>query len=376
MKIAIDAVQSLRSSEKGGVYYLLPQFIFALHKIVRENEYVIFTYFLRNYHKRKQCIKEFLAPENFSFKILLLPSVNLIEVKTKTPLIEKILKKERIIIYHGFCGRNLPIFNKTRSICAVLDLSFELNSEFYKDRWYRYVKNSTIRADAITTPSFFSKKDLMRFYNIPEDKIKMIYWGVNQEIFNPLSKEAACEYLKKYISFERYILTVATSIKRKNIPFLDVYKILKDKKIEEKLVIIVGTDFLKYEILKLIKEKNINDVFVFSEIPTEEMPYFYSGAELFVFLSLYEGFGIPVLEAMSCGVPVITSNVSSLPEVGGDACVYVNPYDEEDILYKMEKVLSSEGLKKEMSKKGLERAKLFSWEKTAEKTLKVYKNTK
>ena len=377
MKIAIDAGLGLTPSEKGGIYYLLPQFLSALHKIDKENEYVISGYFLRNYHKRIQYIKEFLAPEIFSFKILPLPSkiVNLIEVKMKFPLIEKFLKKEGISIYHGFCGGNLPIFNKIRTVYTVHDLSFEINPDFYKDRWYRYVKDSTMRADVITTPSFSSKKDLVRIYNIPEDKIKVIYLGVNQEIFKPISKEVAHKYLKKYLPFERYILTVATSIKRKNIPFLlDVYKILKEKGIEEKFVIIAGTLYLKDEILKLATEKKIeNDTFVLTEIPVNELPFFYSGAELFVFLSLYEGFGLPVLEAMACGCPVITSNISSLPEIAGDAGIIVNPYSLEESSTSIFNTLSDEILKSEKRKKGIERASLFSWEKCAEETLEVYR---
>jgi glycosyltransferase involved in cell wall biosynthesis len=377
MKIAIDAGLGLTPSEKGGIYYLLPQFLSALHKIDRENEYVISGYFLRNYHKRIQYIKEFLAPEIFSFKILPLPSkiVNLIEVKMKFPLIEKFLKKEGISIYHGFCSGNLPIFNKIRTVYTVHDLSFEFNPDFYKDRWYRYVKNSTMRADVITTPSFSSKKDLVRIYNIPEDKIKVIYLGVNQEIFKPISKEVAHKYLKKYLPFERYILTVATSIKRKNIPFLlDVYKILKKKGIEEKFVIIAGTLYLKDEILKLATEKKIeNDTFVLTEIPVNELPFFYSGAELFVFLSLYEGFGLPVLEAMACGCPVITSNISSLPEIAGDAGIIVNPYSLEESSTSILNTLSDEILKSEKRKKGIERASLFSWEKCARETLEVYR---
>jgi len=378
MKIAIDAGLGLTPSEKGGIYYLLPQFLSALHKIDRENEYVISGYFLRNYHKRVKFIKELLGSEKFSFKILPLPSkiVNLIEVKMKFPLIETLFKKEGISIYHGFCGGNLPIFNKIRTVYTVHDLSFEINPDFYNDRWYSHIKDSAMRADAITTPSFSTKKDLMKIYDIPEDKIKVTHLGVNKEIFKPIGKEAVREYLKKYIPFERYIMTVVTSIKRKNIPFLlDVFKILKEKGVEEKLLIIAGTLYLKDEILKLAMEKKIeNDTFVLTEIPVDKMPYFYSGAELFVFLSLYEGFGLPVLEAMACGCPVLTSNISSLPEIAGDAGIIVNPYSLEESSTSILNTLSDGWLKSEMRKKGIERASLFSWEKCAGETLEVYKN--
>jgi len=105
------------------------------------------------------------------------------------------------------------------------------------------------------------------------------------------------------------------------------------------------------------------------------MPYLYAGASVYMYVSLYEGFGLPILEAMSCGCPVITSNVSSMPEVAGDAAILVDPYSVEEISSAIEKALSDEKLRTEMRKKGQERAKMFSWRKTAEETLQVYKET-
>jgi glycosyltransferase involved in cell wall biosynthesis len=200
-------------------------------------------------------------------------------------------------------------------------------------------------------------------------------------IYKPLENKKEIEGIKrKYGISKKYILFVGTIEPRKNLlRLLSAFEKLKNKFKEYQLVIVGQIGWMTekfFEKLKNLPENVKRDIILTGYIPREDMVFLYNGCELFIYPSLYEGFGIPVLEAMSCGVPVITSNVSSLPEVGGDACVYVNPYDEEDILYKMEKVLSSEELKNEMSKKGLERAKLFSWEKTAEKTLKVYKNTK
>ena len=376
MKICIDAGIGLSSNEKGGIYYLLPEFLNSLSSIDRENEYLIFGYFWRDY---KEKIKNIKIPDspNFSLKTIRIPNkiVKMFDEKLKIPLIELLLKKEKISIYHSISGCYLPDFKKVKKIYTVYDLSFEINPEFYKDKWYIDVKKSIHKADLIITHSFSTKNDLIKIYKIPDSKIKVIYLGVNKRIFKPVDRKIARERLKKYFNFERYILTVATSIKRKNIPFLlDVYKILKDKKIKEKLLIIVGTDFLKYEILKLTKEKNINDVFVFSEIPTEEMPYFYSGAELFVFLSLYEGFGLPVVEAMSCGCPVIVSNVSSLPEIVNNLEICVNPYNIAEASDRIYEILSNENLKLNLSKKSIERAKIFDWDKCARKIIEVYKN--
>lgn len=380
MKICIDAGMGLISSEKGGIYYLLPQFLNALYNVAPENQYLISGYFFRKYRRRIREIKKLLGFQKFSFKFLPLPYrfVSIVESTIKFPLIEKFLKREGISIYHGFCGGYLPYFKKINTVYTIHDLSFELFPEFYKDKWYQFVKVSAKRADVITTPSFSTKNDIIKFYNIPEDKIVVTYLGVDKNIFKPIEKNVAKKLLKKYIPFGRYILTVATSIKRKNIPFLlDLFKILKEKGIEEKLVIIAGSKYLKDEILKLTVEKKIEkDVYCLAEIPIEDLAFFYSGAELFVFLSLYEGFGLPVLEAMSCGCPVVVSNVSSLPEIVKDAGIIVNPYSLEETFTIILKILSDEETKSNLRKKGIERSKFFSWEKCAKETLEVYKNLK
>lgn len=124
---------------------------------------------------------------------------------------------------------------------------------------------------------------------------------------------------------------------------------------------------------KLIKELNLKeDVIFLGYVPTEELPKFYNAADLFVYPSLYAGFGLPPLEAMACGTPVITSNLSSLPEVVGNAGIMINPYDKNQLVKAMYKVLTDKNLRENLIKKGLERAKIFNWEKAARETLRVY----
>ncbi|MCM8806517.1 MAG: glycosyltransferase family 4 protein [Candidatus Omnitrophica bacterium] len=376
MKICIDAGIGLSSTEKGGIYYLLPELLDTLSSIDKENEYLIFGFFLKNYWKR---IKNIQIPEsnNFSLKILPFPKkfIKIVEEKSKIPFIETLLKREKISIYHGISATYLPLFKKIKTIYTIYDLSFEIMPEVYKEKWYSEIKSSAIRSDIIIVPSFSTKKDIMEIYKLPEERIKVVYLGVNHKVFRPIEKKYAFEKLKKYFSYERYILTVATSIKRKNIPFLfDIYKILKEKKIEEKLVIIVGTNYLKKDILKLAMEKNISEhVYCFSEIPKEDMPYFYSGAEIFIFLSLYEGFGLPVVEAMSCGAPVIVSNISSLPEIVQDAGIYVNPFERDDAVDKIFNILKNDNLKEDLREKGVKRSKIFTWENCIRCILNIYK---
>ncbi len=125
-------------------------------------------------------------------------------------------------------------------------------------------------------------------------------------------------------------------------------------------------------IYDLVRAKQNKNILFKNNVANEELVKFYSESKLFVFPSFYEGFGLPVLEAMVCGAPVITSNVSSLPEVGGDAVVYCNPYDIEDIKNKIEMVLGDEQLQQKMIEKGLKRAKQFTWEKAAKEHMKLF----
>jgi len=194
MKICIDAGIGLSSTEKGGIYYLLPDFLNSLSSIDKENEYLIFGYFWHDY-KRK--IKNIKIPDtpNFSVKTLRIPNkiVKICDEKLKIPLIELLLKKEKISIYHSISGCYLPDFKKVKKIYTVYDLSFEINPEFYKDNWYIDVKSSIFKADFIITPSFSTKNDLIKIYKIPETKIKVIYLGVNKRIFKPIDRKVAGE---------------------------------------------------------------------------------------------------------------------------------------------------------------------------------------
>ncbi|HAU30906.1 MAG TPA: glycosyltransferase family 1 protein [Desulfotomaculum sp.] len=228
-------------------------------------------------------------------------------------------------------------------------------------------------ADKIITDSNSTKKDLINYFNIPEEKIKVIFLGVDEK-FKPLDKEEINEVKQRYNLNFPFILYVGTLEPRKNIPTLikAFYK-LKKKNIEHKLVI-TGKKGWKYKkIFETIDKLNLQKNVTFTGyVSDEDLPALYNTADLFVYPSLYEGFGFPPLEAMACGTPVITSNTSSLPEVVGDAGIMVNPYDVDGLADAMHEVLTNDGLREDMIKKGLERAKMFSWEKCARETLRVY----
>ena len=193
------------------------------------------------------------------------------------------------------------------------------------------------------------------------------------KIFKPIKSR---QVLKKNNLKENYLLCVGTLEPRKNILGLvkAFSKVLKNNPNEH--LIIVGRKGWKYrEIFKLVKTKKLDDKITFlEEIDTKDLPALYSHAKMFVYPSLYEGFGLPPLEAMNCKCPVITSNNSSLPEVAKDAAILINPRNTKQLQNAIESLITNKRLRNKLIKLGLKQAKNFSWKDTARKTLKIYKS--
>ena len=277
----------------------------------------------------------------------------------------------------------MPFFlnSKVKKIITIHDLLplfFPETVPYTKETiflWNSTLKLIKSKIDMIIAVSQNTKNDCIKYLNIPEEKIKVITLA-SDEIYKPINnkQEMKEEIYKKYRINSSFILYVGTVEKRKNVSVLikAFYK-LKTMKITHKLIIIGKKGWKYNDIFKTIEILNLQkDVILTGYVPKEDLFKFYNLADVFVYPSLYEGFGLPPLEAMACGCPVITSNTSSLPEVVGDAGMMVNPYDVEGLAKAIFEVITDESLRKELSKKSLERAKLFSWRKTAEKTWKVY----
>jgi glycosyltransferase involved in cell wall biosynthesis len=232
------------------------------------------------------------------------------------------------------------------------------------------------KAEKIITVSEFSKKDISKYIKYPEDQIEIIPPAVDHNLYYPNRNRAA---LKKYRieETEKVILYVGAEEPRKNIQLLiNSFSKLKNKIPQVKLLKVGTPNYLgvREKLLEQIESLNLQKDIIFTGYVSErELAEIYNAVDLFVFPSLYEGFGIPPLEAMACGTPVITSNTSSLPEVVGDAAIVVDPYDADKLVEEMYQLLTDDGLKKEMIRKGLKRSKMFSWDESARKTLRVYK---
>jgi glycosyltransferase involved in cell wall biosynthesis len=285
------------------------------------------------------------------------------------------MNHEKIDLIHN--PDQIPFFSKKKNIATVFDLTpiiFPKEHNRKRELITRYILPLYLRnTNKIITISQNTKIDIIKYFKIPEEKIKVIHLAANEN-YVPIDKYESTKIAKKYGVNNKFIIYVGTLEPRKNIPnLLKSYNILKNYGINHKLII-TGKKGWKYkEIFETIEKLKLqNDVIFTGYVPDEDLPGLYNAADLFVYPSLYEGFGLPPLEAMQCGTPVITSNTSSLPEVVGDAGIMVDPYDIDGLASKMYEVLTNEDLRNNMSKKGIERAKLFSWKKCAEEHLKVY----
>lgn len=230
--------------------------------------------------------------------------------------------------------------------------------------------------DGIITVSEWSKKDILKFFPIDESKVFVTPLAADSK-YKPLNKEFCKKFIASIYHINKpFILYIGGFSARKNVKSLisAFSKIYKDFNCDYDLVI-VGEKKDEAQLLnKFSNNLELASKIIFTGFaPEEHLPLLYNACEAFVYPSIYEGFGLPPLEAMSCGAPVITSNLSSIPEVVKEAGILINPYDENELMEAILKLLNNDGLKKEYSERGLKRSKDFSWHITAEKTLQAYK---
>jgi glycosyltransferase involved in cell wall biosynthesis len=371
MKIAIN-VNLLNHHHKHGLFVYADNLLRNLAKIDFENEYFLLFTSLRKKSYQMPGPKQ----KNFIKKVLPVPDRNfpIKEVLLNRMLIPSYLKKLKCKIYHSLAGFSLPLGNGVRKIFTIHDLRSLRISDNSIPQDIKALHKTLREADSIITVSNTTKKDILEFFDVSSDKIKVIYLGVDER-FKPIKNGEDLEFIKKKYGLNKKYFFSLGQVPRKNIKrLIKTFNIFKYK--EDFLLVIggVGNDgvWVK-EYRELVDRMNLEDKVKFiGYIPDEDLPLLYNASKCFVFPSLYEGFGIPILEAMRCKIPVITSNVSALPEIGGEAALYVNPYDERDIAKTMEKIVEDEELRFSLIQKGLKRAKEFSWEKMARETLKIY----
>lgn len=365
MKIGIDLhtvtgfMQGTRTYTLGIVKHLLD--------IDKENEYYFYI------TRENDNIKNIFAQDNVSFRHIF-PHNRIIRIPISFPIR---LAIDSVDVFH--CQYMGPPLAKTPYVVMIHDIIHEYLPEFYP-KSLRYMMHifypiSARRAHRILTVSESSKRDIVKYFKVPEEKVVVTYDAASEDFCPIMEKDTIRNVLLKYGINGDYILFVGRLEPRKNLPRLirAFHDLKRYKYITHKLVIVGMKYFLYEEIFKTVHDLNLQNEVIFpGRVEDIDLPYFYNGASLFVYPTIAEGFGIPPLEAMACGTPVISSNTSSLPEVIRDAGILIDPYNIKDLADAIHKVLSDKTLQKKMKIEGLKRAKVFSWKETARKTLKVF----
>lgn len=293
-----------------------------------------------------------------------------------------------VVPYHLIAGHvdvfHAQVFAPPRLPCPMVfclpDVSFRLYPEHYplalRLRLILFVPIGLRRAARVVTVSETSKLDITRFYQIPAGKIDVTYNGIDHNLYRPDVAEHSIQGLReRYHLPDRFILYVGNLHRRKNLDRLvRAYHWLRGRNaIEHKLVIVGRFRWQASAIARLVERLGLEeDVRFTGYVADDEVPLFYHAADLVVYPSIVEGFGLPPLEAMACGTPVVTSNCSVFPEIVGDAAALVDPYEPESIAGGIASVLGDAGLREVLVQRGLERASRYRWETTARQTLRSY----
>jgi len=378
MTIGIDANWAIYENAGIGKYsYFL---IKELLTQDRENNFVLFANFFRNYEQRKAFLEQIVKESgNKKTKIYIskIPS-QWRDWITQTSIPLRLIFNCHIDVYYSPYFGGIAVNGFKKQAVTIHDIAFIKYPEHIngglRDYYLKRTKIATDKSDLIIAVSESTKKDLVDSLSIPSNKIQVVYEGVDKKIFYPREKLVSQTRLKKYGINKPYILSVCTLEPRKNLEkLIDAFGLLDKKLLDQYQLVLVGkngwnNDLLMSKINKLKKSKR---AITTGYVPDEDLPYFYSGAELFVYPSLYEGFGLPPLEAMASGCPVITSNISSLPEVVGSSEILVDSDSVKEIQQAIVKKLNE---KKADNQESARQASNFSWESSAKKMLALLNN--
>ncbi len=367
--VLIDSI-SLLSSLTG-----IGKYTNEIAKYLEKYEDLNVSYFY-GYHSKKRIG----ATQNQEFKFL----KNLI---SNRPLLKKIARKLFLLPSKFFTPKYdlywqpnfIPLDNirASKIVTTVHDLSFYVHPKWHPqerlDYFDQYFLKNMKRSDWIITVSQFSKNEIVEYLKFPEEKITVIYNGVDQDLYKVYDEDVLSVTKNKLELSDDFLLFVGSIEPRKNLlNLLKAYHLLStDTKKEYPLVLVGFKGWENSEVMQEI-EKEKDHVRYLGYLTDEELAHVYNLASLFIYPSLYEGFGIPPLEAMACGTAVISSNTSSLPEACGNAAQYIDPYSCEDITKNINLLLNSTTKMEDLVKKGLMHVKDFSWEKSAKEHKEVF----
>ena len=378
MKIAFDALP-LVSERITGIGWCEAGQTTAMARLYPENEYVYNFFSQKGDTQKPERIKQFLDTG----------------IKTNTAdfsgYLYRLISNFIPLPYCKFFGSDCDIthfFNyivppevRGKSVVTVHDMVYKAFPETVRART-KYMldtglKKSMKRADIIVTDSEFSKTEIIKYFPQYQDKIRVVPCGVDLNKFHPCTDTDKIERVKRdFETGEEYFLYLGTIEPRKNLErLIEAYaEFVKNTDNPPNLVLAGGKGWLYDNIYAKAEKLGIEKKVIFTKyIPSEDINALMCGAVAFVFPSIYEGFGMPPLEAMACGVPVLTSGEASLPEVTGDSAVIVDAYSVKSIAEGLGRIYSDRNLRERLSREGSERAEKFTWEKSAEILYKVYR---
>jgi len=374
MRIGIDA--RLYRSSIAGIGRYSQNLIKNLLEIDSDNQYILFM--TPEDEEEFRNLKLEIRNSNFVTKIVDIPHYSLVE-QTKFP---KIIEQEKIDLMH-FLNFNYPVSYKGKFIVTIHDLTLffypgrSKKSLIYKIG-YKYIMGRACKnAAEIIAVSEATKKDIMRVFKTPSKKIKVVYEAADDKIFTKPSPEVIDSLKKRYaIGDKPVVLYVGQWRPHKNLlGLINAFNIVKEKT-PVKLAIIGKVDPAYLEVISAIdKAVTLGDIIMPGFVTEEELSCWYKIASVFVFPSFYEGFGLPGLEAMMAGTPVISSDRTSLPEIYKDGAIYFNPFKIKDMADKIKEVIIDERLRLELVEKANMIVTQYSWRKTAQETLEIYKNS-
>jgi len=372
MVIGIDG--RLLERETTGIGRIVCNILNFILKFDKENEYFLFSYNrLANYQKS-------------NFRNILIPKNDLVPLKIYSAIwlnliLPRYLKKYNVELFFSPSGLIPKMKIGCKTLILVCDTFHKIDRNFHSLMYRKYLNflltDSIVKSNLVLTISQNSKKDIMNFYRVPEEKIKVIYLAA-EEKFQPRCLDLAQKenLRKKYNLPEKFILYVGIIDYRKNIDaIIEVADLLVNKEKRNMNFVLIGRAGLRYKeiINKSRKIKNGHILFL-NYVEGEDLPFLYNLADIFLFPSLYEGFGLPPLEAMQSGIPVIASNSASLPEVLGEGGIMHPPNDCNSFARDIIRLLEDRKFYNQMKEKGIMQSKKFRWAKTGQEFLNLIKN--
>ncbi len=384
MKIGID-IRCLSDGKRTGVEEYTINLLENLFELDKKNQYILFS---NSYHDSYFDARIFSQYKNVSEKRFNYPNklLNLCFWYLRWPLVDKMLGGVDIFFMPNI--NFVALSKKTKLVLTVHDLSYEIFPETFslKSRiWHHFINSRSLckRADKIIAVSDSSRNDIISRYKINQQKVQRIYNGVHEEVQQlDRNNPKLIEVKERYHLPFNFILYLGTVEPRKNVPAIieayDQLRLLGNPQLDKyKLVIAGGKGWKVNDILDVArKAKFTNDIIFTSCIVNDDKAAVYTLASLFVYPSFFEGFGIPVLEAMRSGVPVITSNCSALPEVVDQGAIMIEPDRPDELYLAMKEVLLDRDFHAQLQQQGLKQAVRFNWRTSARETWELFEKFK